>query len=185
MSILKFVKGTKRPVEKMYDYICDPNKTDDGHIFGIGLNPQNAAAEMEYIQNVFFYKTPLRKYKQIVFAFNPYISETVDLQTITEVCIRIGYILLNGEKRQLLGGIHYKNRKKGYRITFDDKIHCHYMLNMIGTDGSLYRQGVSVYYYIFAINNLLAEYGIEPIPIFEKEDGYHIDDVFVSVFGIC
>lgn len=177
MSILKFVKGTKRPIHKMYGYICNPAKTDYEHIFGIGVNPQTAAAEMEYVNNIYLYKNPLRQYKQIVFAFDENIAGTVALHTITEVCIRIGYILLHGDERQLLGGIHYKNIKPKFEITLDNKIHCHYMLNMIGTDGSLYRQGVSVYYYIFAINNLLAEYGIEPIPIFEKEDGYHIDDV--------
>ena len=46
MSLLKFEDRTPRSLEDMCSYMYDPSKTDGNGIFGIGINPHNAANEM-------------------------------------------------------------------------------------------------------------------------------------------
>ena len=50
MSILKYEDRTPRNIQKMYEYMIDSNKTDDRGIFGLGVNPFNAANEMLLVQ---------------------------------------------------------------------------------------------------------------------------------------
>ena len=71
--------------------------------------------------------------------------------------------MLTTDKRQVFGAIHYLNT---------DKIHCHYMINYVGIDGTLYRQNYSVYHYRDLVNAILQEYGLNPISKVQCSNSY-------------
>lgn len=161
MSILKFENRTPRSLQNMYDYMTDIKKTDRGYIFGIGINPPYAVAEMQFVQNV-YYANILHSYLQVIFSFDSNIN--YDMMIIKEICYHIGEVLLIDE-RQLLGAVHYKNERN---------IHCHYMINSIGIDGSLYRQKYSVRYYKEKVNIILSRYNLTPIHYNEGNSQFYI-----------
>ena len=151
MSILKYEYRTPRNIEKMYEYLTDSKKTDNRGIFGLGVNPFNAANEMLFVQFVHGEPYLSHEYVQVIFAFD--MGITLDIEVIREICIKIGEKLIT-DKRQVFGAIHYLNT---------DKIHCHYMINYVGIDGSLYRQNYSVYHFRESINKILQEYGLNAV----------------------
>lgn len=155
MSILKFEDRTPRRLEAMCQYLCDPNKTDIAGVFGIGVNPYNASSEMRLVQNIYHQENLTHEYIQVIFCFDMGVSAPLGL--LREVCLKIGQVLIT-DKRQVLGAIHYLDK---------DKIHCHYLINYVGLDGSLYRQKYSVLYYKKQVNKILVEYGFREIPYYE------------------
>ena len=158
MSLLKFEDRTPRTLEAMCAYMCDPTKTDDRGIFGIGVNPYNAASEIRLIHKMFHCDKLRHEYVQVIFCFDAGVSADIDL--MREVSVRIGQVLIR-DKRQVLGAIHYLDT---------DKPHCHYLINYVGIDGSLYRQGFHVNHYKRLVNEILAEYGcFQPIKFWENE----------------
>jgi len=153
MSILKFENRTPRNLQQMYKYLYDPQKTNIYGIFGIGLNPLKAIKDMEFMQNIYGEHRLAHEYIQVIFTFDK--GLLLDIFTARVICKRIGEVLITG-KRQVFGAIHYLN-KDAY------KMHCHYIINYVGTDGTLYRQNYSVYYYRDLVNEILQEYGLNPI----------------------
>ena len=171
MSILKFENRTPRTLEDMCVYMRDPLKTDISGVFGIGLiNPYNAETEMRFIQNFYRRNNLTHDYLQIIFCFDEGIES--DIGTLREVCERIGQVLIT-DKRQVLGAIHYLST---------DKIHCHYLINYVGVDGSVYHQGFSVLHYKKLVNTILIAYGFQPIKSKESandnEEGLLITEPF-------
>ena|GEM_PF-856277 len=167
MSILKYENRTPRNIQKMYEYMIDSNKTDDRGIFGLGVNPYNAANEMLLVQ--FAHGKPYlpHEYVQVIFAFD--VGITLDIEVIREICIKIGSVLVIDE-RQVFGAIHYLNT---------DKIHCHYMINYVGIDGSLHRQGYSVCHYRDLVNEILQEYGLNLVgSISQNKDEWEGDEYY-------
>ena len=77
-----------------------------------------------------------------------------------EICVRIGNILMMGDKRQVLGAIHGVG---------SEKVHCHYLINYVGIDGQLLKQDYSVIYYKDKVNEILQEYGLTPIYYYGSE----------------
>ena len=160
MSILKFEHRTPRSLEEMYAYLCDPNKTDAYGIFGIGVNPFDTVNEMRFVQNHYHHENMKHEYVQRIFCFD--VGIRVDLGLLMEVCARIGQVLIT-DKRQVFGAIHYLNQDAHH-------IHCHYMINYVGIDGSLYQQKFHVNHYKGLVNEILAEYGcFKPIKFCENE----------------
>lgn len=158
MSLLKFEDRTPRSLEDMCAYMCDSRKTDSNGIFGIGVNPYNAANEMRLVQNIYHRENLTHEYVQIIFCFDMGVSAPIEL--LREVSVKIGQILIRDE-RQVFGAIHYLNT---------DKVHCHYLINYVGVDGSLYQQVFHVNHYKRLVNELLAEYGcFQPIKFYENE----------------
>ena len=158
MSLLKFEDRTPRSLEDMCAYMCDSRKTDSNGIFGIGVNPYNAANEMRLVQNIYHRENLTHEYVQIIFCFDMGVSAPIEL--LREVSVKIGQILIRDE-RQVFGAIHYLNT---------DKVHCHYLINYVGVDGSLYQQVFHVNHYKKLVNELLAEYGcFQPIKFYENE----------------
>ena len=155
MSILKFENRTPRDIQEMYDYMIDESKTNESLIFGLGVNPQNAVAEMKFVQYIYGRYNLMHKYKQVIFSFDVGLELTPEI--ILEVCIRIGQALVL-DKRQVFGAIH--GIGTGY-------VHCHYMINYVGIDGSLLRQEYSVIYYKRKVNEVLSDYGLTPIVFYE------------------
>lgn len=151
VSILKFEDRTRRDLKGMIDYMCDSAKTDLNGIFGLGVNPENAFGEMKLVQNVYHRDCLLHEYVQVIFCFEQGITE--DISFLREVCVKIGQVLIT-DVRQVLGAIHYLGT---------DKIHCHYLINYVGIDGTLYRQRYSVLYYKMLVNKILSDYGLQPI----------------------
>ena len=70
MSILKFENRTPRDIQGMYDYMIDENKTNESLIFGLGVSPLNAVAEMKFVQYVYGKYNLMHKYKQVIFSFD-------------------------------------------------------------------------------------------------------------------
>ena len=158
MSILKYEGRCPRSLIEMYDYLTDTSKTDISGIFGLGVNPSYAVTEMTFVQKVYYMDEITRPYVQVIFAFDQYLC--LNIQLLKQICLEIGQCLVL-DKRQVFGAIHYKNT---------DKIHCHYMINYVGIDGNLYRQGYSVIYYKDRVNNVLSKYGLTPIEYYGREN---------------
>ena len=157
MSILKYERRTPKTMQQMYDYLLDVRKTDQAHIFGLGVNPTFAVVEMEYIQRLHRAYGIYHPYIQVIFCFDQGIK--LPLPKIREICIAIGYCLVDDD-RQVLGAIHYKET---------DKVHCHYMINYVGIRGTLYRQEYSIYHYYKRVNEVLIAYDLNTLPIYEAE----------------
>lgn len=152
MSILVFEPRTPRKLEEMYYYLSDPAKTSWDGMFGIGVTVGEAVTQMRFVQNIYKYENLLHDYFQIIFCFD--VGIPANRGFLREVCERIGRVLITDE-RQVFGAIHYLDKP--------DEIHCHYMINFVGTDGSLYRQKFSVQHYKELVNAILAEYGLSLI----------------------
>ena len=151
MSILRFESRTPRNLQGMYEYMIDDKKTSPALIFGIGVNPANVVAEMKLIRYLSGRYNLTHEYKQVVFSFDEGIQISDNI--LLEVCIRIGQALILDE-RQVFGAIHGAGTAR---------IHCHYLINYIGIDGSLLRQKFSVVFYKRRINEILSGYGLTPI----------------------
>ena len=148
MSILRFESRTPRNLQDMYNYVVDKSKTNGIWIFGVGVNPANAVAEMKFVQYVYGRHNLIHEYKQIIFSFDEGIKINEDV--LLEVCVRIGHALILDE-RQVLGAIHGVGTSR---------VHCHYLINYVGINGSLLRQKFSVVFYKRRINEILSEYGL-------------------------
>ena len=97
----------------------------------------------------------MHKYKQVIFSFD--VGLELSPEIIIEVCFRIGHVLVL-DKRQVFGAIH------GIGTRY---VHCHYMINYVGIDGTLLRQEYSVIYYKRKVNEILSDYGLTPIVFYE------------------
>lgn len=154
MSILKFEHRTPRNLRQMYEHIVDHHKTDPDLIFGIGLNPLSAIDDMNFIKKIYYKEHLAHPYIHVIFSFDYNVCAQYDLFALKKICQRIGYMLLV-DKRQLVAAIHYKTT---------DNVHCHYLINSVGIDGSIYEQKFSVIFYKKRINNILEQYEqIDPI----------------------
>jgi len=151
MSILKFVNKTPKSIKEMYSYLTDPQKTTNDMIFGIGVNPYNAAIEMELTQTIYHTDKIRNPYVQVIFAFD----EELNISPILacQICQKIGHSF-HYDNRQIFGAIHYNKPQQ---------IHCHYMINYISIDGHLWRQGKSVISYKNEVNQILTRYNLTPI----------------------
>ena len=158
MSILKFENRTPRNLQEMYDYVTDITKTSPQCVFGLGVNPVYAVYEMKFVQYIYGRYHLNHEYKQIIFCFD--VGIRLEESVIMEICVRIGNILMMGDKRQVLGAIHGVG---------SEKVHCHYLINYVGIDGQLLKQDYSVIYYKDKVNEILQEYGLTPIYYYGSE----------------
>lgn len=133
MSVLIFEPRTPKSLEEMYYYMSDTNKTTCEAMFGIGVTIEEVVPQMKFVQSVYKIEKILHEYLQVIFCFDVGIRRNITF--LKEVCERIGRVLITDE-RQVFGAIHYFDKP--------DNIHCHYMINFVGIDGSLYRQKFSV-----------------------------------------
>lgn len=145
----------------MIFYLTDDTKTNRDGIFAIGCNPFSASLEMEFVQRIFFRDQLAHPYLQVIFAFDTEIDLPFSL--IRNISIAIGYCLLY-DRRQLLGAIHFLDKP--------NMIHCHYLINFVGIDGSLYRQKYSLRHYKTYINDLLNLHNLNPIKINLDDTSY-------------
>lgn len=152
MSVLIFEPRTPKSLEEMHYYMSDPNKTTLDAMFGIGVTINGVVTQMKFVQSVYKVDNLLHEYLQVIFCFDSGIKANIAF--LKEVCERIGRVLITDE-RQVFGAIHYLDKP--------NNIHCHYMINFVGIDGSLYRQKFSVQHYKCLVNEILAEYNLSPI----------------------
>ena len=176
MSILKFENRTPRNLQKMYKYLCNPQKTNIYGIFGIGLNPMAAVADMKFMQNLYGQHRLTHEYFQVIFTFDK--GLLLDIIKAREICIKIGEVLIT-DKRQVFGAIHYLNKDA-------QKMHCHYLINYVGTDGSLYRQSYSVYHFRESINKILQEYGLNVVgSICQNKEEWEGNEYYDEFEEVC
>ena len=154
MSILRFEDRTPRTIEGMIDYMDDERKKMDEvmkgeeNVFGIGVNPHTAKEEMQFIRDLHHREDITHPYVQVILGFDKGIE--LDPIAVKEACVKIGERLIYDE-RQVLGAIHFQE---------EDNLDCHFMINYVGIDGSLYQQGHHVNYYKRLANEVLEEHGL-------------------------
>lgn len=165
MSILKFENRTPRDLKSMVAYLMDSSKTTAKGIFGIGVDPSDVVNQMRLIHNIYRYKELSHEYLQIIFCFD--VGVALNIWQLREICEKIAWILIT-DKRQVFGAIHYLNT---------DKIHCHYLINYVGIDGSLYSQKYSVSYYKNLVNCILTEYNLNKIEFFADKFSNGSDEI--------
>lgn len=158
MSILKFENRTPRSLQEMYDYMTDRTKTSPQWVFGLGVNPMNAVDEMKLVQYIYGRHHLKHEYKQIIFCFD--VGLRLEEAVIMEICVKIGNILMMGNKKQILGTIHGIG---------SEKVHCHYLINYVGINGKLLKQDYSIIYYKDRVNEILLSYGLNPIYYYGSE----------------
>lgn len=151
MSILKFENRTPKDLNSMIAYLTDKLKTTADGIFGIGIDPFDAVNQMKFVHNVYGYKELSHEYVQIIFCFD--VGVDFDIWRLREICEKIAWVLITDD-RQVFGAIHYLKT---------NKIHCHYLINYVGINGSLYNQKYSVIYYKKMVNEILRFYGLSEI----------------------
>lgn len=154
MAILKFVNNSQRNLNDMITYITDPKKTFPDSIFGIGVNPAYAIEEFEFIRQVWSRSYNIKPYQQIILSLDSSIGNNISLK---KLFITAGQCLIN-DNRQIIGAIHYNTAN----------IHCHYIINNIGIDGSCYKQQKSVISFKKEINEILNYYLINEIYYYKK-----------------
>ena len=156
MSILIFENRTPRSLGEMCEYMADPEKTGGKGMFGIGVNPAAPAQEMQFVQDIHAREDLAHPYVQVIFSFDADVR--IGLPEMQEVCMEIGQALVSDE-RQVFGAIHSQGT---------DNKHCHYVINYVGIDGALYRQGHHVNYFKRKVNAILLAHGLTPIKIQES-----------------
>lgn len=145
MAILKFVNGSNKSVEDVISYIMNPAKTLPNCIFGIGVNPFNAAEEFLFVQKIWLRSYKVKPYKQIIFSLDR--STAIEQGFLRCLFVEAGKCLIH-DRRQVVGAIHFDTAN----------IHCHYIINNIGLNGSCYRQCYSVVHFKERINELFRAY---------------------------
>lgn len=151
MSILKIETRTPKSLQEIYNYMVDENKTTKNEIFGIYCNPLEAVTDMQLTQNI-YHSNYLHPYIQFMFIFD--VEVNYDLYVIKSICKQIGYTFII-DKRHIFGAIHYKNLE-------GVGVHCHYVINSVGLDGSRYEIMHYLKYYKL-VNEILDSYGLNPI----------------------
>lgn len=151
MSILNFPQVGRRNLENMYNYIVDPNSTQNILIFGLGINPRYAIEEMKFAHFAFC-NSREHYYQQIIFSFDDDVQKKLTLQQIEQVGKEIGLIF--AFRYQVLAALHVNTKNW----------HFHYLVNSLNIEnGKCFEQEGSVYCYFKRINKILAKYNLEPI----------------------
>ncbi|SEH23156.1 relaxase/mobilization nuclease domain-containing protein [Selenomonas sp. KH1T6] len=153
MSILKFENRTPRTMEDMHRYMKNAEKTGDNGVFGIGVNPCAPVQEMQFVQDVYYREELTHPYVQVILSFDS--DMALDSLEVREISMEVGKLLVTDE-RQVFGAIHYYGT---------DNVHCHYMINYVGIDGKLYRQGHHVNYYKRLVNAVMKAHGLRPVKV--------------------
>ena len=158
MSILKFETRTPKSLSEIYSYLTDKKKTDINGIFGIGCNPETAVSDMEFIQKLYYHDNLPHPYLQVIFSFDRKMK--LPFHSIKNICFQIGNVLII-DKRQVFGAIHYLGKDS-------ENIHCHFIINFIGIEGTKYKQWFSLRHYKISVNKILTFYGLEKIKFFHS-----------------
>lgn len=157
MSILKFENRTPKDLNSMVAYLTNESKTTAEGIFGIGIDPADAVNQMRFVHNVYGYRELSHEYLQIIFCFD--VGVNLNIWQLREICEKIAWVLITDE-RQVFGAIHYLNT---------EKIHCHYLINYVGINGSLYNQNYSVIHYKKMVNEILKLYGLSEVYFYSNK----------------
>lgn len=145
--IVKFEPRTPRSFENMVDYMFDPHKTDAACTFGIGINSRCCKYEwwLPWMACNILPDELSHHYVQVI----------VSLETMPIFCIpqwlpifyEIGCSLIT-DRRQVLGSIHFKG---------NGHVHCHYLINYVSMEGTLYRQLHQPMYYRKKIEEIICK----------------------------
>ncbi len=155
MSILKFVPQHTRTLAEMLEYVTSPNKTTPDLMIGLGINPRRAMEELSNASLLWGYDENQRSYWQIILSFDANVEALLPITSIKEIATQVGELFC--EKHQVIGTIH----------TDTPNLHIHYLVGPLDlTTGNQFRQQKSLYSYKQAINQILLQYGLEPIHCF-------------------
>lgn len=164
MSILKFVNHHNRTPEEFWAYITDEAKTRPDLIIGLGIDPKYALEQMRFAASLWGKDENSFPTLHIIFSFDADVESKLCITAIKEVAARIGALFC--KKHQGLAAIHTDKRNP----------HVHYLVSATGlATGTQFRQEHSLYSYKQAANQILAEYGLNPIPCFEGYDSIQPD----------
>lgn len=158
MSILNFPSVGRRTLEEIYNYIVDKNSTNNLIVFGLGVNPNFALAEMQFAHYA-FHTERKNSYQQVIFSFDEGEQEKLSLKQIQEIGERIG--MLFSRQYQVLGALHVNTKNW----------HFHYLVNSVNVaNGNCFCQDGSIYYYYKAVNEIIIQYGLNPIKYYGYDD---------------
>lgn len=147
MLIVKFENRTPRPLEKMVEYVFDPEKTDEDCSLGIGINPRFCQDEWWVPWKIYNISPEdiAHTYVQVIVSLElmPVFLKSLWIPIFYE----IGQSLIT-DRRQVIGGIHFKGT---------EHVHCHYLINYLSFEGTLYRQEHKVSYYRAKIEQVVEQ----------------------------
>lgn len=156
--ILIAISKNRRSLADMIAYAIDPAKTSPELIFGQGINPMSALADMELAASLWASDRKHRPYWQYILSFDADVREKLPLATVKEVAQKVGLLLF--PEHQILAAIHVNKQNW----------HVHYVVNAINLyTGRQFRQGESLFSLKQKINQLLAEYDLPPIHCYETQ----------------
>ncbi|MDQ0202842.1 relaxase/mobilization nuclease domain-containing protein [Pectinatus haikarae] len=154
MAILKFVNNSQRNLNDMIAYITDPKKACPDSIFGIGVNPAYAIEEFKFIRQIWPHSYNMKPYQQVILSLDSLVDKNLQFK---KLFLTAGQCLIHDD-RQVIGAIHYNTAN----------IHCHYIINNIGINGSCYKQQQSVISFKRRINEILNCYLVNEIYYYKK-----------------
>lgn len=154
MSIIKFPNDTKKPYAAIYDYICDPLKTDPSMIFtNMMISP---LTDMIFLHQLNPSYKPKSFYKHIIVSLKK--SDGLNKILMRDCFKEIGYILSHQGQFPFVAAIHYKGDEQS-----GVGVHCHFVISKINHYQQKYEQKYMISTYKNTINLILHKYGFSPI----------------------
>jgi hypothetical protein len=154
MSIIKFPNDTKKPYAAIYDYICDPLKTDPSMTFtNMMISP---LTDMIFLHQLNPGYNPKSFYKHIIVSLHK--SDELNKILMRDCFKEIGYILSHQGQFPFVAAIHYKGDEQS-----GVGVHCHFVISKINHYQQKYEQKYMISTYKNTINLILHKYGFSPI----------------------
>ena len=154
MSIIKFSKDTKKPYAVIYNYICDPLKTDSSMIFtNMMISP---ITDMILLHQLNPGYKPKSFYKHIIVSLHK--IDGLNKSLMRDCFKEIGYILSHQGQFPFVAAIHYKGDEQS-----GVGVHCHFIISKINHYQQKYEQKYMIYAYKNTINLILQKYGFSQI----------------------
>lgn len=164
MSYLKVVNQNPRTLFGIIHYVKNEAKTTSPLMYGFGLSPEYAFEEMDYIKNL-FHKEDGREYKHFIFSFDSNMNLTVN--KMMTIGVQIGSYFADGY--QILMVLHLNTNNP----------HIHYVLNTVNmfTGNKFSITKGDFYNYKIYINQILQQYALPLIPLYERKEDDITDEV--------
>lgn len=161
MTILKFVPKASQPLEKMWDYLLDSQKTDHSLWFGYGVNPEFLLEQIELTTAAWEIHSDRVPYQQVIISFDGTAKTTHSLNILLNVCKEIGEWIHSQSLGNPIVGILHTNTPY---------IHCHYLIfRQNCLTGKQFRQAKSLFAYKQEVNKVLQKYGLTEIKCYQGE----------------
>lgn len=162
MTILKFVPKASRPIDNMWKYLLDSQKTDRSLQFGIGIYPDFLFDNMELMMKAWKNNADRPPYQQIVISCDGAARTSHALNALLHVYKEIGEWLHSQSLGNPIVGVVHTNTPY---------IHCHYLIfRQNCLTGKQFRQAKSLFTYKQEVNKILGKHGLTEIKCYQGEN---------------